>query len=62
VWTAVPTSKVKEVAAIMKAIHVQEDGVAVRQKAEQVAVELKEMKLADVAALVAAGIEETLWG
>jgi putative transposase len=60
VWTAVPTSKVKEVAAIMKAIHVQEDGVAVRQEAEQVAVELKEMKLADVAALVAAGIEETL--
>jgi len=32
-----------------------------RQKAEQVAVKLKEMKLADAAALVAAGIEETLF-
>jgi putative transposase len=25
VWTAVPTSKVKEVAAMLKAIHAQED-------------------------------------
>ncbi len=32
-----------------------------RQKAEQVAAKLKEMKLADAAALVVAGIEETLF-
>jgi putative transposase len=61
VWTAVPTSKVKEVAAMLKAIHAQEDRAAARQKAEQVAVKLKEMKLADAAALVVAGIEETLF-
>jgi putative transposase len=59
VWTAVPTSKVKEVAAMRKAIHAQEDRAAARQKAEQIAAKLKEMKLADAAAL--AGIEETLY-
>jgi transposase-like protein len=61
VWTAVPTSKVKEVAAMLKAIHAQEDRAAARQKAEQVAAKLREMKLADAAAIVAAGIEETLY-
>src|SRR5271165_6774516 len=61
VWTAVPTSKVKEVAAMLKAIHAQEDRAAARQKAEQVAVKLKEMKLPDAAAIVVAGIEETLY-
>jgi len=60
VWTAVPTSKVKEVAEMLKAIHAQEDRAAARQKAEQVAAKLKEMKLADAAALVLAAIEETL--
>jgi putative transposase len=59
VWTAAPTSKVKEVAAMRKAIHAQEDRAAARQKAEQVAVKLKEMELA--AALVVAGIEEALY-
>src|SRR6202047_1798138 len=61
VWTAVPTNKVKEVAAMLKAIHAQEDRAAARQKAEQVVAKLKEMKLADAAALVVAGIEETLY-
>ena len=61
VWTAVPTSKVKEVAAMLKAIHAQEDRAAARQKAEQVATKLKEMKLADAADLVRGGIEETLF-
>jgi putative transposase len=61
VWTAVPSSKVKEVAAMRKAIHAQEDRAAARQKAEQVAAKLKEMKLADAAALVMSGIEETLY-
>src|ERR1700741_2605520 len=35
VWTAVPTSKGKEVAAMLKAIHAEEDRTAARQKAEQ---------------------------
>jgi transposase-like protein len=61
VWTAVPRSKVKEVAAMLKAIHAQEDRAAARQKAEQVAAKLREMKLADAAELVRAGIEETLF-
>ena len=46
---------------MLKAIHAQEDRAAACQKAEQVVVKLKEMKLADAAALVAAGIEETLF-
>jgi transposase-like protein len=61
VWTAVPTSKVKAVAAMLKAIHAQEDRAAARQKAEQVVAKLKEMKLADAAALLSAGIEQTLY-
>jgi transposase-like protein len=46
---------------MLKAIHAQEDRAAARQKAEPVAAKLKEMKLADVAARVLAGIEETLY-
>jgi len=46
---------------MLKAIHAQEDRTAAREKAEQVAVKLKEMKLADAAARVLAGIEETLY-
>jgi putative transposase len=61
VGTAVPTSKVKEVAAMLKAIHAQEDRTAARQKAEQVVAKLKQMKLANAAELVQAGIEETLF-
>jgi transposase-like protein len=57
----VPTSKVKEVAAMLKAIHAQEDRTAARQKAEQVTTKLQEMKLANAADLVRAGIEETLF-
>ena len=32
VWTAVPTGKVKEVAAMLKAIHAQEDAKAAKEK------------------------------
>jgi len=61
VWTAVPTSKVREVAAMLKAIHAQEDRAAARQKAEQVITKLREMKLADAAELLRVGIEETFY-
>src|SRR6202049_3437017 len=57
VWTAVPTSQVKEAAAMLKAIHAQEDRAAARQKAAQVAAKLKEMKLAGAAEHVRIGIE-----
>jgi transposase-like protein len=60
VWTAVPTGKVKEVAAMLKAVHAQEDAQAAREKAAQVVEKLKTMKLARAAEIVAAGVEETL--
>jgi transposase-like protein len=60
VWTAVPTGKVKEVAAMLKAIHAQEDAKAAKEKAVQVVEKLRLMKLAKAAEIVANGIDETL--
>jgi transposase-like protein len=60
VWTAVPTGRVKEVAAMLKAVHAQEDAQAAREKAAQVVEKLRAMKLARAAEIVAAGIDETL--
>lgn len=60
VWTAVPSGKVKEVAAMLKAIHAQEDLQAARSKATDIVAKLKSMKLAGAAKIVDEGIEETL--
>jgi len=60
VWTKVPSGKVKEVAAMLKAIHAQEDRAAAREKARQVVEKLTTMKLRDAAELLNSGIEETL--
>jgi putative transposase len=60
VWTAVPTGKVKEVAAMLKAIHAQEDAKAAKEKALQIVEKLRAMRLAKAAEIVEAGIEETL--
>src|SRR6516162_8358231 len=60
VFTAVPKGKVKEVAAMLKAIHAQEDEAAAREKAKQVAEKLAALRLSKAAALVRPGIEETL--
>lgn len=60
VWTAVPTGKVKVVAAMLKAIHAQEDRAAAQEKARAVIVKLREMKLGRAAELVEGGFEETL--
>ncbi len=60
VWTAVPTGKVKEVAAMLKAIHAQEDRKAAQQKADQVIEKLRAMKLARAAEIAQNGNEETL--
>jgi putative transposase len=60
VMTVVPKGKVKEVMAMLKAVHAQEDRVAAEEKAGQVAKKLQEMKLRDAAATVAQGIGETL--
>lgn len=60
VFTAVPRSKVKEVAAMLKAIHAQEDREAAKEKAKAVAQKLREMKLKEAAKKVEDGIFETL--
>jgi putative transposase len=60
VWTAVPTGKVKAVAAMLKAIHAQEDAQAAKEKAQLIVEKLRAMKLARAAEIVAAGVEETL--
>jgi transposase-like protein len=60
VWTAVPTGKVKEVAAMLKAIHAQEDAKAAKEKALQVVEKLRAMRLSRAAEIVENGIDETL--
>ncbi len=60
VWTAVPTGKVKEVAAMLKAIHAQEDAQAAKEKGRQIVEKLRAMKLAKAAEIVESGIGETL--
>jgi hypothetical protein len=60
VWTTVPTGKVKEAAAMLKAIHAQEDAKAAKEKARQVVEKLHAMRLAKAAEIIEAGIDETL--
>jgi len=60
VFTVVPKAKVKHVAAMLKAIHAQEDLEAAREKAQAVVAKLKKMKLRAAAEKVHEGIEETL--
>jgi putative transposase len=60
VFTATPRGRRKEVAAMLKAIHGQEDREAARAKAEAVATKLENMKLGQAAAIVRAGVDETL--
>lgn len=60
VWSLVPASKVRLVAAMLKAIHASEDREAARVKSAQVVIKLREMKLGAAAPLVEGSIEETL--
>lgn len=60
VLSVVPRGRRKEVAAMLKAIHGQEDRPAAREKAEAVAQKLEGMKLSQAAAIVREGVEETL--
>ena len=60
VFSAVPKSKVKDVARMLKAIHSQENKKASREKARAVVAELQAMKLKEAAKKVENGIEETL--
>ena len=60
VFTAVPRNRVREVAAMLKAIHAQEGLREAREKARAVAKKLQSLKLKKAADIVANGFEETL--
>lgn len=60
VWSYVPKGKVKEVSAMLKAIHAQEDREAALKKAEDVAVKLDLMRLSKAAVFVRESVAETL--
>jgi len=60
VFTAVPKGRVKEVAAMLKAIHAQEDRQAAEEKIAAVTKKLKSMKLTNAARIVEEGAKETL--
>lgn len=60
VFSVVPRGKMKEVAAMLKAIHAQEDATEARKKAETVAEKLDEMRLGKAAQTVRDGASETL--
>jgi transposase-like protein len=60
VFSVVPKGKVKPVAAMLKAIHAQEDVEAAKEKAEAVVAKLEAMKLRAAAVKVREGIEGTL--
>ncbi len=60
VFSVTPRSKMKEVAAMLKAIHAQENKAAAQEKAAAVAAKLKDMKLKEAAKKVEDSINETL--
>ena len=59
-FSVTPHSKMKLVATMLKAIHAQESKDAAREKANQIAAKLREMKLKEAADKLEHGIEETL--
>ena len=60
VFSSTPRSKMKIVAKMLKAIHAQESKRAAKEKADQVAQALREMKLKEAAKKVEDSIDETL--
>jgi putative transposase len=60
IFSHVPNTKVKEVAAMLKAIHAQEDRPAAEQKAQFVIEKLRSLKLRKAAEMVADGVAETM--
>ena len=60
IFSVVPRKKVKEIAAMLKAIHAQEDKVAALKKLGDVTEKLQEMKLYEAAQKVEAAAIETL--
>ena len=60
VMSVVPKGKVKEVMAMLKAIHAQEDRQAARDKASVVVEKLVVLRLGQAATIVREGVDETL--
>lgn len=60
VFSVTPRSKMKEVAAMLKAIHAQENKEAAKEKATAVVSKLREMKLTEAAKKIEDSIIETL--
>jgi transposase-like protein len=60
VFTVVPRGRMKEVAAMLKAIHAQEDRESAEQKAKAIVDKLEGLKLYKAAVMVSEGIAETL--
>ena len=60
IFSHVPSTKVREIAAMLKAIYGSEDIVAAREKAVRVIDKLRGLRLAKAAELAEAAIEETL--
>jgi transposase-like protein len=60
VFTVVPHNKMSDVAAMLKAIHAQEDLESAREKASSVVQKLRSMRLGEAATKIEKGIEETL--
>jgi transposase-like protein len=60
VFTVTPRGKVREVAAMLRAIHAQEDRATASEKAEAVVKKLEEMKLSKAAGILREGYAETL--
>ena len=59
-WSCVPRGRVKELSAMLKAIHASEDREAALKKAEDVAVKLEGMKLKKAAEFVLESVQQTL--
>ena len=60
VWKEVPSTKMKDVTAMLKAIHAQEDFDAAMSKATDVATKLEEMKLPKAAKQIRETVHESL--
>jgi len=60
IFSVTPKSKIKLVSKMLKGIHVSENKSAAREKARQVAAELRNMKLKEAAQKLEDGIEETI--
>jgi putative transposase len=60
VFSHVPSTKVREIAAMLKAIHAGEDIAAAREKAIRVIEKLRGLRLSRAAELVEMAVEETL--